>query len=151
MEKRVEERGVFWDRRWVGTTGFVLALLVGFAVPVVVIVLTMAAAPYMGDAIDSYDDNILAASERAALTGIAQATGVVLLVGTVMGLIALTIGAATTRTNKRAGTTILLAVIAPLVCLFFAFWTLSAAGSPDVIEGAPDLRTPTVSLTSSAL
>lgn len=145
--QRLEVRQSFWDRPWVGTTGFVLALIAGFAVPLAVIVLSFAASPYTDKAIDPYDDNILAPSERATLSSIGAAMGAILLAGTIVGVLALTIGAATTETNKRAGTTVLLAVIAPIVCVFFAFWTLSAAGSPDVIEGSPH---PVSSVTTQA-
>jgi hypothetical protein len=97
--------------------------------------LVAAASPFTGAAIDSYDGNILEPADRAMLSGIASAIGVVFVAGTAVGIAALALGALTRRTNRFAKAIVVLALVAPVLCALISFWTIAAAGAPDSIPG----------------
>lgn len=117
------------------TLGFACALVVAIGVPIVLLILVSAAAPFTGAAIDSFDDNILEPADRATLNGIGSSMGLVLLAGTVLGVTAIALGLLTRRASEFAVPTIALASVAPVLCLFISFWTLAAAGAPDYTPG----------------
>jgi amino acid transporter len=115
--------------------GLALAVLVVLVVPIVLILLVAEASPFTGDAIDPSDGNILEPAERATLNGIASAMGWVFLGGTLLGLLALILGALSLRTTSRFGwATIVLACATPVLCCVISLWTLAAAASPDFTD-----------------
>lgn len=121
------ERKRVAPRRRLAIFGFVLSLVTFIGASVSIIFIHILAAPYTGPAIDDWDAGELDAAGLEVLGRYAAAVLWINIAGTVLGVTALVIAIRSSKSGLLWIPTIVLALLAPVVCFIPSAWMFGAA------------------------